>query len=87
MTTGLAWLTYRRVGYTSLYLLAVYVGQTVFSYVDSTGGKALRNLRWMVVTLFTAAVLLVLATYMSVRLVSRPSRRMVSFACMRILMA
>lgn len=75
-------------GYTALYLLAVYIGQTIFSHMDSNGAKALRNLRWLVVTLFAATAFLVLATYMTVRLVSRPSRRMVSdFSLWRMLVS
>ncbi|KAG1691459.1 hypothetical protein DVH05_026948 [Phytophthora capsici] len=64
-------------GYTSLYMLAVYAGQSIFGYMDSNGSKLHRNMRWLTITLVVVAGFLWLSTFLSVRLVARPSRRMV----------
>ncbi|RQM15597.1 hypothetical protein DD237_003517 [Peronospora effusa] len=63
-------------GYTSLYMLSIYAGQNIFGYIDTNGAKAQRNMRWLVATLLALTVMLWLSTYLSVRLVARPSRRM-----------
>jgi hypothetical protein len=68
-------------GYTSLYLLSVYAGQRIFGYMDANGAKAQRNMRWLMISLFVVAGMLWLSTYLSVRLVARPSRRMVGECC------
>lgn len=64
-------------GYTSLYMLAVFTGQVIFSYMESNGGKAMRNIRWLALSFSVITVVLVVATFLSTRLVARPSRRMV----------
>lgn len=64
-------------GYTALYLLSVFTGQVIFSYMDNNGGKAMRNMRWLVISFAAVTLILVVATFISVRLVARPSRRMV----------
>lgn len=64
-------------GYTALYMLAVFTGQVIFSYMDNSGGKAMRNIRWLALTFAATTLLLVVATFIAVRLVARPSRRMV----------
>eukprot|EP00644_Phytophthora_capsici_P007212 jgi/Phyca11/7796/fgenesh1_pm.PHYCAscaffold_22_\ len=65
-------------GYTSLYMLAVYAGQSIFGYMDSNGSKLHRNMRWLTITLVVVAGFLWLSTFLSVRLVARPSRRMLN---------
>ncbi|KAL4159591.1 hypothetical protein PRNP1_000168 [Phytophthora ramorum] len=74
-------------GYTSLYMLAVYAGQSIFSYMDTNGAKLQRNMRWLVISLFAVAGLLWLSTFLSVRLVSRPSRRMLNLSYLLWVMA
>ena len=59
-------------------MLSVYAGQNIFGYIDANGAKAQRNMRWLVATLLAVTVMLWLSTYLSVQLVARPSRRMVS---------
>lgn len=66
-----------RPGYSSLYLLSVYAGGCIFGYMDSNGAKLHRNMRWLVISLFVVAAFLWATTFLSVRLVARPSRRMV----------
>ncbi|KAL3668389.1 hypothetical protein V7S43_006478 [Phytophthora oleae] len=67
-------------GYTSLYMFAVYAGQSIFSYMDSNGSKMHRNMRWLAITLVVIAVFLWLSTFLAVRLVARPSRRMLNLS-------
>ncbi|OWZ05110.1 hypothetical protein PHMEG_00022866 [Phytophthora megakarya] len=74
-------------GYTSLYMLAVYAGQCIFGYMDSNGVKLHRNMRWLVTTLFVVAGLLWMSTFLAVRLVSRPSRRMLNLSYLLWVMA
>ncbi|GLE07840.1 hypothetical protein PINS_up019249 [Pythium insidiosum] len=65
-------------GYTALYIASVALGRMLFSYFESHGARAMRNLRAMVFTLGLGLVILVTATFLSNRLVARPSRRMVN---------
>uniref|UniRef100_M4BD66 GPI-anchored wall transfer protein 1 n=1 Tax=Hyaloperonospora arabidopsidis (strain Emoy2) TaxID=559515 RepID=M4BD66_HYAAE len=67
-------------GYASLYMLSVNAGQCIFANIDANGSKAQRNMRWLVITLFAVTVMLWLSTYLSVRLVTRPSRRMLNMS-------
>ncbi|KAG7393413.1 hypothetical protein PHYPSEUDO_009617 [Phytophthora pseudosyringae] len=67
-------------GYSSLYMLSVYAGQCIFGYMDFNGSKLHRNMRWLAVTLFVIAGFLWLSTFLSVRLVARPSRRMLNLS-------
>ncbi|CAI5732603.1 unnamed protein product [Hyaloperonospora brassicae] len=67
-------------GYTSLYMLSVTAGQRIFACIDANGSKAQRNMRWLVLTLVAVTVILWLSTYLSVRLVARPSRRMLNMS-------
>jgi phosphatidylinositol glycan class W len=64
-------------GYTSLYMLAVFTGQVTFGYMESNGAKAIRNMRWLALSFTVLTIVLVVATFVAVRLVARPSRRMV----------
>ncbi|UIZ27206.1 hypothetical protein KXD40_005711 [Peronospora effusa] len=74
-------------GYTSLYMLSIYAGQNIFGYIDTNGAKAQRNMRWLVATLLALTVMLWLSTYLSVRLVARPSRRMLNLSYLLWVMA
>ncbi|GAB9469193.1 hypothetical protein Gpo141_00006479 [Globisporangium polare] len=74
-------------GYTSLYMLAVFTGQVIFSYMESNGGKAMRNIRWLALSFSVITVVLVVATFLSTRLVARPSRRMVNLSYVLWVMA
>lgn len=58
-------------------MLAVFTGQSIFGYMDSNGGKAMRNIRWLAVSFAVLTLVLVVATFLATRLVARPSRRMV----------
>ncbi|KAF1336437.1 Gpi-anchored wall transfer protein 1, partial [Globisporangium splendens] len=64
-------------GYTSLYMFAVSTGQVTFGYMESNGAKAVRNMRWLALSFTVLTIVLVVATFVSVRLIARPSRRMV----------
>ncbi|KAG7399587.1 hypothetical protein PHYBOEH_008582 [Phytophthora boehmeriae] len=74
-------------GYTALYMLAVYAGQGIFGYMDANGAKSQRNMRWLVLTLIVVDAMLWLSTYLSVRLVARPSRRMLNLPYLLWVMA
>ncbi|KAG2817499.1 hypothetical protein PC116_g16624 [Phytophthora cactorum] len=74
-------------GYTSLYMLSVYTGQCLFGYMDLNGTKLHRNMRWLVITLFVISGLVWLSTFLSVRLVARPSRRMLNLSYLLWVMA
>ncbi|KAE9014571.1 hypothetical protein PF011_g7983 [Phytophthora fragariae] len=74
-------------GYTSLYLLSVYAGECIFGYMASNAAKLHRNMRWLTITLFIVAALLWATTFLSVRLVARPSRRMLNLSYLLWVMA
>ncbi|CAH0483088.1 unnamed protein product [Peronospora belbahrii] len=74
-------------GYTSLYMLSVYAGQNIFSYINVNGPKAQRKIRWLTATLLAVSMMLWLSTYVSVRLVARPSRRMLNLSYLLWVMA
>ncbi|CAH0488366.1 unnamed protein product [Peronospora farinosa] len=74
-------------GYTSLYMLSIYAGRNIFGYIDTNGAKAQRNMRWLVAALLALTVMLWLSTYLSVRLVARPSRRMLNLSYLLWVMA
>ncbi|TYZ61190.1 hypothetical protein PybrP1_009882 [[Pythium] brassicae (nom. inval.)] len=74
-------------GYTALYMLAVFTGQVIFSYMDNNGGRAMRNIRWLALTFAAVTLILVVATFISVRLVARPSRRMMNLSYVLWVMA
>lgn len=65
-------------------MLAVFTGQVIFSYMESNGGKAMRNIRWLALSFSIITVVLVIATFLSTRLVARPSRRMVQCCSVHI---
>lgn len=60
-------------------MLAVSAGRLVFGYMDSNGGKAMRNMRWLTLTVGGLTLICVVATFVSSRTVARASRRMVLY--------
>lgn len=74
-------------GYTSLYMLSVYIGQCIFGYMDSNVLKLHRNMRWLTIALFVISGLVWVSTFLSVRLVARPSRRMLNVSYLLWVMA
>lgn len=56
------------------------MGQKIFSLMDSHGGKAIRNLRWLTLSLAFTMLLFAIGTFITSRIVARPSRRMVNMS-------
>ncbi|KAI9905667.1 hypothetical protein PsorP6_013768 [Peronosclerospora sorghi] len=74
-------------GYTSLYMLSVYLGHSIFIYIDINKAKAQRNMRWLVITLLAVSGTLWLLLYLSLRLIGLPSRRMLNLSYLLWVMA
>lgn len=74
-------------GYTSLYLVSIYTGQCIFGAIEPNTFKSHRNMRWLVISLFCISGLLWAATFLSIRLIAQPSRRMLNISYMLWVMA